>query len=86
MFAGDLAHGLEKAQLEGDGFFADHGRRLHHLFGRLELAFGIDDFGAPLAFGLRLVWPSRRSCCRQGHVLDFNRSDFDSPRLGFGGQ
>src|SRR6185369_5483202 len=46
MFARNLAHRLEKAQLQSDRLLADHGGGLDHFFGSLEFAFGIDDFGA----------------------------------------
>src|SRR5436190_13822431 len=49
VLAGDLAHGLEETKLEGNRFFANHRGGLDHFFRGLELAFGIDDFGAALA-------------------------------------
>ena len=55
MLAGNLPHGLEKAQLKGDGFLADQRRSLHHFLGSLKLAFGVHDLGAPFAALLRLV-------------------------------
>src|SRR5262245_20606027 len=48
MFAGNLAHGLEKAELERHGLFAQHGGRLHHFFGRLIFTLGVDDLGPPI--------------------------------------
>ena len=82
MFAGDLAHCLEESELKGDRFFADHCRRLNHLFRGLELALGIDDFGAAFAFGLGLFGHGSFHAFRERHILNFDRSHFDAPRIG----
>src|SRR5262249_60350115 len=46
MFARNLAHRLQKAQLQRDRFLAHHGGGLHHFFRPLKFALGVDDLGA----------------------------------------
>ncbi len=55
VFAGNLAHRLEEAQLERNRFLAHHRGGLHHFFRRLKFALGVDDLGAALALGFGLL-------------------------------
>src|SRR5437762_1481956 len=82
MLAGDFAHGLEEAQLQRDRFFADHGGGLDHPFRRLKFAFGIDDLGAALALGFRLLGHRASHGVGQRHILHFDGRDFAAPRPG----
>jgi len=41
MFAGDFPHGLEEAELESNGLFADHGGGPDHYVGGLKFAFAL---------------------------------------------
>src|ERR1700724_2549039 len=54
VLAGNLAHGLQEAQLQRNRLLAHHGGRLHHFFRGLKFALGVDDLRAALAlsFGL----------------------------------
>jgi len=51
-FRRHFPHGLQVAQLQGDGVVFDDAGGFRELGGRLELALGVDDLGAPLALDL----------------------------------
>src|SRR5204862_3572837 len=57
MLAGNLAHGLQKAQLQRNRLLAHHRGGLHHFFRSLKFALGIDDFCASSALGSGLLAP-----------------------------
>ena len=52
------------------------------LFGGHVLAFGMDDFGAALAFGFGLTGDGADHLVRQVHLFDFHHGYFDAPRPG----
>src|SRR6266571_7873594 len=54
LLGGDLGHRLQIAQLDGRGLGTDDAGRHRQLLGSLQLAFGVDDLGAPLTLRLRL--------------------------------
>src|SRR5437016_14667488 len=82
VLAGDLAHGLQEAQLKCNRFLAHHRGGLHHFFGGLKFALGVDDLGAAFALGFGLL----RHCALHGvgqcHILHLDRRDFDAPWFG----
>src|SRR5438093_3534106 len=82
VLTGNLAHGLEEAQLQRNRLLAHHGGCLHHFFRRLKFALGVDDLGA--AFALRFGLLGHRALHRVGqrHVLHLDGRDFDAPRFG----
>src|SRR6266496_309603 len=82
VLAGNLAHGLEEAQLQRNWFLAHHGGGLHHFFRGLKFALGIDDLSAALALGFGLLGHGALHGIGQRHVLDLYRRDFDAPRFG----
>src|SRR5271165_44167 len=55
VLARNLLHGLQEPELESDRLLRNHRRRLHELFRRLKFSLCINDFGAPLSFGLGLT-------------------------------
>src|SRR5207249_1752286 len=82
MLAGNLAHGLEKAQLECNRLLAHHRGGLHHFCRGLKFAFGIHHLGATLALGFGLLGHGTLHRVGQDHVLDLHRRNFHAPRLG----
>ena len=82
MLAGNLAHGLEEAELKRDRLLADQRCRLHHFLGGLKFALGVNDLRAPLTLGLGLFGHRPFHAVGQGHVLHFHGGNFDAPRLG----
>ena len=77
----DLEQRLQVAQLERRRVARQHLGRLGELLGRLELALGADDLGAPLALGLGLTGHGPLHALRQLDVLDLDDRDLDAPRL-----
>src|SRR5437660_3654633 len=55
MFAGNLAHGLQETELQRNRLLAHHRGGLHHFFGGLKFALGVDDLGAAFALGFGLL-------------------------------
>src|SRR6266699_567799 len=51
VLAGNLTHGLQKAQLQRNRLLAHHRGGLHHFFGGLKFALGVDDLGTAFALG-----------------------------------
>src|SRR5260370_10795307 len=82
VFAGNLAHGLEEAQLERNRLLAHHRGGLHHFFRGLKFAFGVDDLGTALALGFGLLGHGALHRVGQCHVLYLYRRDFHTPRFG----
>ena len=78
----DVEQRLQVAELERGGVAADDLGGLGELLGRLELAVGGDDLGAPLALGLGLAGDRALHVGRQLDVLDLDRADLDAPGLG----
>ena len=64
------------------GSVFDHARGLRQLLRRGQLALGVDDLGALLAFRLRLPRHRALHVLWQVHVLHFDRRDLDAPRIG----
>ena len=60
----------------------DHFRGHGQLFGRRVLAFGMDDLGAPLAFGLGLARDGADHLLGQIHLLHFHHGHLHAPRRG----
>ena len=56
--------------------------RVGQFLGRLELTFGVDYFGAPLALGLRLPRHGALHLVRQVDMLDLDVGDLDPPGIG----
>src|SRR3989338_1677964 len=79
--ARELLEGLEKAQLQRGGVAANDVRGVGQLLRRLELALGVDDFGAPLALGLGLPGDRADHLLGQVDVFDLDRRDLHAPRL-----
>src|SRR5580704_5173556 len=82
MFAGNLSHGLEEAQLQRNRLLAHHRGGLHHFFRSLKFALGVDDLCAPFALGFGLLGHRTLHGVGQRDILDLNRRDFDAPRFG----
>ena len=78
--AGHLDHRLEQPELEGGRVAGHHVSRRGQALGRLVLAVGGDDPGAPLPLGLGLARHRPLHALGQRHVLDLDPLDPDSPR------
>src|SRR5437762_6061798 len=81
VLAGNLAHGLEEAQLQRNRLLAHHGGCLHHFFRSLKFALGVDNFGATFALGFGLFGHRALHGVGQDHILYLDGSDFDAPRF-----
>ena len=55
---------------------------LDELLSGLQLALGVDDFGAPQALGLGLLGDGADHLFVEVDVLEFNIGDFNAPRVG----
>ena len=82
MLAGNLAHGLQEAQLQRNRLLAHHRGGLHHFFRGLKFALGVDDLCAAFALGFGLLGHRALHRVGQRHVLYLDRRDFDAPRFG----
>src|SRR5205809_7588896 len=82
VLAGNLAHGLEEAQLQRNRLLAHHGGCLHHFFCRLKFALGVDDLRAAFTLGFGLLGHRALHRVGQRHVLHLDRRDFDAPWFG----
>jgi hypothetical protein len=82
--AGDRAQGLHVAQLHRAGLLRQHLRRLLQLFRGLQLAFGMDHLGPPLALGLGLAGDRAHHRLVEVDVLDLDVGDLDAPGVGLG--
>src|SRR5712671_242434 len=75
-------HGLQGAELKRYRVLRDDVGRLAELYRRLVFAFGGDDFGATLAFGLGFLGHRALHVVGQRDVLDLDRRYLGAPRLG----
>src|SRR2546430_4374287 len=78
----DLRNALEIPELDGDRVPREALGRLRELRRRLKLAVGVDDLGAPLALGLRLLGHRALHVLRKVDLLDLHGRDLDAPGLG----
>ena len=79
---GDVGESLEVAQLQRARLARQRLRGLDQLLGRLGLALGVDDLGAPGALGLGLLRHGADHALIEIDVLDLHRRDLDAPVLG----
>src|SRR5438094_2440496 len=82
VLAGNLAHGLEEAQLQRNRLLTHHCGGLHHFFRSLKFALGVDDLCAAFALGFSLLRHGALHGVGQRHVFHLDRRDFDAPRFG----
>src|SRR6266404_3153112 len=82
LVAGDLGERLQVAQLHRLRALREHGGGLLQLFGGLQLAFGVDHLGAPLALGFGLARDGAHHRLVQVDVLDLDVGDLDAPGVG----
>src|SRR6267378_148161 len=75
LVAGDLGERLQVTQLHRLSALREHG-------GGLQLAFGVDHLGAPLALGLGLARNGAHHRLVQVDVLDLDVGDLDAPGVG----
>src|SRR5882762_9214195 len=78
----DVGEGLQVAQLQGARLERQRLCRHDQLLGRLGLALGVDDLGAPGALGLGLLRHGANHAFIEIHVLDLDVRDLDAPVLG----
>ena len=72
----DLGEGLEVAELEGHGLGGHERGCFNEFGGGVELAFGVDDFGAALALGLGLLGHGAEHGLGHVDLLDLDGDDF----------
>src|SRR6266850_414612 len=82
LVAGDLGKRLQVAQLHRLRPLRQHRGGLQQLFGGLQLAFGVDHLGAPLALGFGLAGDGAHHRLVQVDVLDLDIGDLDAPGVG----
>src|SRR5437879_12462397 len=82
LVAGDLGEGLQVTQLHRLRALRQHGGGLQQLLGGLQLAFGVDHLGAPLALGFGLARNGAHHRLVQVDVLDLDVGDLDAPGVG----
>ncbi|KQQ87920.1 hypothetical protein ASF77_14420 [Massilia sp. Leaf139] len=84
LVAGQRGQGLQVAQLHRALLARQHLGRLHQLFRGLQLSFGVDDLGAPFAFGFGLAGDRAHHRFVEVDVLDLDIGDLDAPSVGLG--
>src|SRR5579863_2495268 len=80
--AGDVEQRAEIAQLHRLRHLGEDAGGLDQLLRRLLLALGIDDLGAPLAFGLGLAGDGADHALVEVDALDLDVGDLDAPGFG----
>ncbi len=82
MVATELKEGLQVAELNSGGAAAEDLSSIAEVFRGLGLALGVDDLGAPFAFGFGLAGDGALHGLGKLDVFDLHRGDLDAPRLG----
>ena len=78
----DLGEGLQVAQLQGHGLGGHERGGVDQLGGGVELALGVDDLGAALAFGLGLLGHGAQHVLRHVDLLDLDGDDLEAEGRG----
>src|SRR5215469_2962599 len=78
----NVGEGLQVAQLQRTRLLGEGGGSLDERLRRLVLSLGVDDLGAPRAFGLRLLRHRTHHALIEVDVLDLDGRDLDAPGLG----